>query len=134
MTILQTTGSRPEATQRRSSRWPAAALALGLLLGSVPAAAESRLEGVADQAFLGLAATTCTVVYAPVKVFIAGSGFLVGSTAWIVTAGRREPAFSIWERTVGGDWVITPEHLSGDRDFTVLGRTSQTSARRHAQL
>jgi hypothetical protein len=53
--------------------------------------------------------------------FIGGSGIVVAGAAWALTGGGTEPAMTIVERTVGGDWVITQEHLTGTRDFAVLG-------------
>jgi hypothetical protein len=101
-----------------------ATLITALVLGAAtPAAAGSRLEEAANRGWLGLAAVTCSTVYAPLKVFIGGSGLIVAGSAWVFTGSAREPALTIFERTLGGDWLITPDHLSGDRDFSVLGRS-----------
>ena len=135
MSILQTPESRDTVRRRPAAIRRSAVLFALVAFTAGAASGETRLEGVADRAFLGLAAATCSVGYAPIKVFIAGSGFIVGGTAWLVTAGRREPALTIWERTGGGDWVVTPEHLTGDREFTMLGRRSDSDGgRRHAAL
>ena len=103
----------------------AACLVVAAVLFTGPAAsAKSELREVADEAGLGLAAASCTILYAPIKVFVSATGFLVGGTAWAVTGGDREPALEILERTGGGDWIVTQQHLRGDRPFYVLARDS----------
>jgi hypothetical protein len=106
-----------------TSRWlPLTALLLSLALLGAPRGAAARDAGdIAREAGLGIAAATCTVGYAPLKVAIAASGLVVGGTAWLVTGGSRYPAYTIMERTAGGDWVITQAHLVGDRHFSMLG-------------
>lgn len=95
-----------------------------LLLTGSSASARSRLGEVAHDAGLGVAAGVCTVVYLPIKVFISATGLLVGAATWGVTGGEKEPALEIVERTGGGDWIVTQQHLEGDRRFYVLERES----------
>jgi hypothetical protein len=102
----------------RSAR--AAGLALAVAFFAAPASAESRVGRVAEEVGLGLAAGTCTVVYLPVKVFVAATGGLVSLTVWGLTGGEREPALDILEASGGGDWLVTEQHLRGDRRFYVL--------------
>lgn len=93
-----------------------------ILLTARPAPAESHLVHIARDAGLGLGAAACTAIYAPIKIFIGGSGIIVAASAWALTGGQRDPAMTIAERTLGGDWIVTQQHLRGERDFTVLGR------------
>jgi len=108
------------------SRTAAALVAAGLLLFGSPAlAAESPVRSAADEAGLGLAAGTCTALYVPFKAFVAVSGFMIGGAAWAVTGGEEQPALSILQRTGGGDWIVTQQHLKGQRHFYVLARTDE---------
>jgi hypothetical protein len=101
-----------------------------ILLAARPAAtAESHLVHIARDAGLGLGAAACTAIYAPVKTFIGGSGIIVAASAWALTGGQRDPAMTIAERTLGGDWIVTQQHLRGERDFTVLGRDHEGLAK-----
>jgi hypothetical protein len=100
--------------------WRAAGLALAALLLAAPASAESRVGNVAEQVGLGVAAGTCTVLYLPAKVLVAATGGLVSLATWGVTGGEREPALDILEATGGGDWLVTEQHLRGDRRFYVF--------------
>jgi hypothetical protein len=105
-----------------ASRTAAWLVAAGLLVGGASASAQSRIGAVAEEAGLGLAAGTTTVLYLPAKVFVAATGALVSGATWAVTGGDREPALEILERTGGGDWIVTQQHLRGDRRFYVLAR------------
>jgi hypothetical protein len=124
-------GGGPKMQSIASRRLPLAALLLALsMLAAPPPAAAHSVGDVARDAGLGLAAATCTVGYAPLKVVIAASGFVAGGIAFLVTGGDHRPAVSIMERTAGGDWVITQSHLVGDRNFAMLGPPHRRVAHR----
>ena len=110
--------SNPPRRRRLARMAPVVA---GILLAAAPAPAESRLVHIAREAGLGLGAAACTALYAPLKTFIGGSGIIVAASAWALTGGQRDPAMTIAERTLGGDWIVTQQHLRGERDFDVLG-------------
>jgi hypothetical protein len=110
----------------------AAGLALAASLLAAPAGAESRVGRVAEDVGLGLAAGTCTVLYLPAKVFVAATGGLVGLAAWGITGGQPEPALDILETTGGGDWIITQQHLRGDRRLFVFAPERRGERDRYA--
>jgi hypothetical protein len=98
----------------------AAGVALAAALIAAPASARSRVGRVAEEAGLGLAAGTCTALYLPGKVLVASTGALVGLAAWGLTGGKSEPALDILESTGRGDWLVTQDHLRGDKRFYVF--------------
>lgn len=114
-------------TTSRAAAWLVAA---ALLLAGESASAGSRTGEVAEEVGLGLAAGTCTALYLPAKVFVAATGLLTSAAAWAVTGGDREPALEILERTGGGDWIVTQQHLRGDRRFYVLARDTSPDVAR----
>ena len=114
-----------------TSRAAAWLVAAALLLAGSSASAGSRTGEGAEEVGLGLAAGTCTALYLPAKVFVAATGFLTSAAAWAVTGGDREPALEILERTGGGDWIVTQQHLRGDRHFYVLARDTRPDVARH---
>ena len=114
--------SNPPRFASHRSRAAACVLAGALLLAAAPASATTNIGDAAENAGLGLAAGTCTVLYLPFKAFIAANGFLIGGAAWALTGGDREPAMTILDRTAGGDWLVTQQHLRGDRPFYVLAQ------------
>ena len=114
----------------RASRVAVCVVAGALFLGG-PSAAASRIGDVAEDAGLGLAAATCTALYLPLKVLVSSTGLLVGAAAWAVTGGDREPALDILERSGQGDWIVTQQHLRGDRRFYVFARDTHEDVARH---
>ena len=114
---------------RTLGSWLSRAAAAALLAASLVTAATPASAGIgatAKEAGLGLAAGTCTVLYLPFKAAVSATGFFVGGMAWLVTGGERRPAFTIMERTAGGDWLVTQEHLQGERRFYVLADAQHT--------
>jgi len=91
-------------------------LAIALLPG--PAAARQDRPG----GFATAGSLLCTLVYAPVKLAYAASGLVVGSLAWVWSFGSRRVSRPIFRAALKGDYVVLPEHLTGDRDFEFRGR------------
>ena len=120
----------PLIAQSRHSRVAAGLVVAALVFTAASASAASRFREIADETGLGLAAATCTALYAPVKVFVSATGFLVGVAAWAVTGGEDEPALEILERSGGGDWIVTQRHLRGERPFYVFASDAEMVARR----
>ena len=71
---------------------------------------------------LGAAAALSSLVYAPVKLVYATGGLIVGSFAWAFTAGDTEVATKVFTRSLRGTYVITPDHLTGERSVVFIGR------------
>ncbi|MEE8476705.1 MAG: hypothetical protein V3T01_15215 [Myxococcota bacterium] len=99
------------------------ALALVLVLAAVPmsARAEEEDESLAYEGSVGIGAAISTLIYSPLKVAFAATGLVVSSLAWIWTFGDTSISGPIYERALGGDYVITPDHLSGEMDLELNG-------------
>ncbi len=119
---------------RGSFRAPLALLvACGLLLAASPAAAGSgEDESLGYQGGLGVAAALTTLLYTPLKLTYAISGSLVGGLAWLFSAGDNEVAGPILSAALRGDYVVTPEHLTGRREIEFFGRAPMRSSGRVA--
>jgi hypothetical protein len=93
------------------------------LLGapSIGFAGEKAAE-VSREGGLGAAAAISTLVYGPVKLLYAVGGVVVGSFAWIFTAGDSEVAEKVFVRSLRGTYVITPEILLGEERIEFIGR------------
>jgi hypothetical protein len=100
-----------------------AALTLGalVLLASSPARAEDEENG-GRRAGLGAASMLCTLIYGPVKLLYAGTGTLVSGLAWVLTGGDGDIARPIFVSSVYGDYLVMPDHLTGDRSLEFVGR------------
>jgi hypothetical protein len=108
----------------------AAAAALALAIGSAPARADDQSRG--REAGLGLASGLASMFYAPVKIFYAFGGLLVGGAAFALSGGDQDVAGPVLDASVRGDYVITPKHLSGEDELEFIGRSPRNRKARQA--
>ncbi len=91
------------------------------VMGSASIAADtsgSTPEGVALQATSWL----LTVPYGAVKIAYALGGGIVGGLGWIATGGNTDIAEAIWVPSIYGDYIIQPQHLTGEKQLRFMGR------------
>jgi len=74
------------------------------------------------------------VPYGATKAAFAIGGGIVGGLAWAVTGGDTETAKAIWIPSMTGDYVVQPQHLTGEKTLRFIGgsfdeSTSQRVAR-----
>ena len=86
-----------------------------------PASSDGTEGGSASSAGMGAAAGLSTVLYLPLKAAFAIGGGLVGGLAYAFSGGNENAAKSIWTTSMYGTYIITPEHLRGDRPIRFLG-------------
>ncbi|MEE2665810.1 MAG: hypothetical protein VX681_16975 [Myxococcota bacterium] len=77
---------------------------------------------MAKNAGVGLGSAVASLLYAPVKTGYAFGGVLVGGLAFVFSGGDADVARVVLEPSVMGDYVITTEHLSGEREIEFFGR------------
>jgi hypothetical protein len=111
------------------------ALALGALLAAGPAAAGAggatgQGDNLENEAELGIAAGLASVVYAPVKVAYALGGSIVAGLAYALSGGDMDVARPVLDASLRGDYVVTPSHLTGQRELEFVGRTPEDRALR----
>jgi hypothetical protein len=80
-------------------------------------AADSTPSGVGMQAGSALA----TILYFPFKAAFALGGGIVGGLAYAFSGGSEQTAKSIWIPSIYGTYIITPDHLKGDKPIRFLG-------------
>lgn len=97
----------------------AALLCVPLAPGSAQAADDSASIGI-DFA-TGLGCLLVAPVYGAAKLAFAISGGLVGGLAWAFSGGNIETADSVWNPTLKGTYVITPDHLTGRTPIEFIG-------------
>ncbi|MBH0202963.1 MAG: hypothetical protein HP496_11860 [Nitrospira sp.] len=78
-------------------------------------------QGTASGAGMGAASAAATILYFPFKAAFAIGGGIVGGLAYVFSGFSEPTAKSIWVPSMYGTYVITPEHLSGDRPVRFLG-------------
>ncbi|MDN5942801.1 MAG: hypothetical protein L0H94_13035 [Nitrospira sp.] len=77
--------------------------------------------GTASSAGMQAAAAVSTILYFPLKAAFAIGGGIVGGLAYAFSGGNEQAAKSIWDTSLRGTYIITPDHLQGDRPIRFLG-------------
>jgi hypothetical protein len=97
------------------------ALGAAAWIAAAPLAASAE-ETMRNEAGLGAAAGACSLLYAPAKLLYAGLGSFGAGLAWVLSAGDNEVAGRVLNRSLRGDYVVTPAHLRGERPLVFIGR------------
>ncbi len=131
MESIRETGARRSSGRRRSP-WLRGLVALAILVGisiARPATAASS-RSLGQEFGLGLAAGFGTLFYFPLKMVYSLTGGLVGGLTYLVTLADEEVANAVWEPTIGGTYVLTPDMVAGDEPVSFIGgsRTRSSAA------
>jgi hypothetical protein len=86
-----------------------------------PPSSDSGEGGNASSAGMGAAAGLSTLLYLPLKAAFAIGGGIVGGLAYAFSGGNEAAAKSIWTTSMYGTYIITPDHLRGDKPIRFLG-------------
>ena len=103
-------------------------LSVALVGGPSLASAGDVASETSREGGLGAAAALSTLVYGPVKLVYALGGMIVGGVSWAFTAGDTQVAEKVFTRSVRGTYVITPEHLTGEKELIFIGRNGDLEA------
>ena len=71
----------------------------------------------------GVGALFANVLYVPAKLVYAILGGLIGGGTYLVTAGNKQAADTVWRSAWGGDYVVTPQMLAGEQPLNFSGPT-----------
>ena len=82
---------------------------------------EGSTEATESQGALGVAAALLTIPYSVFKVVFALSGGIVGGLAYVFSGADEKIAKKVWDVSVRGTYVITPDHLKGNKAVRFLG-------------
>lgn len=108
---------------RSPARISSFVLAAALALAPLSAAANEDGEQ-AKGAGLSLAAMGCTILYGPAKLVYAMLGTTTSGLAYLFTGGDWDVAKPIYASSFYGDYIVTPEHLTGERSLEFVGRSA----------
>ena len=92
-----------------------------------PVVNEDPSQSTASGAGMQAASWLVTIPYGAVKVAFAIGGGIVGGFAWLFSGGNDEAAQAVWVTSVYGTYVITPDHLNGDKPVRFLGVSGPNS-------
>ena len=85
-------------------------------------------QGTPSGAGMQAGAALSTILYFPFKAAFAIGGGIVGGLAYAFSGLNEQTAKSIWIPSMYGTYVITPEHLTGDRSVRFLGVAAENDA------
>lgn len=89
---------------------------------------QSTEGGNASSAGMQVAAGLSTLLYLPLKLAFAIGGGIVGGLTYVFTAGDEHAAKSVWNTSLYGTYIITPDHLEGNRPIRFLGIADSNEA------
>lgn len=95
---------------------------------AAPSPSEGTEGGSASSAGMQAAAGVSTLLYLPLKLAFAIGGGVVGGLAYAFSGGNEQAAKSIWTTSIYGTYIITPDHLEGNRPIRFLGVADATDA------
>ena len=104
-------------TRRLAMSW----LLCGFIAIAPLSAMADTLE-MSKNAGIGAGAAVASLVYGPAKLCYAFGGLVIGGLAWAFSGGDRSVAKVVLTPSVLGDYVITPDHLRGERPVEFFGR------------
>jgi len=93
-----------------------------------PSSSEGTEGGTASSAGMQAAAGVSTLLYLPLKLVFAIGGGIVGGLAYAFSGGNEQAAKSIWDTSLYGTYIITPDHLQGNRPIRFLGVADSNDA------
>jgi len=82
---------------------------------------ESSEGGNASSAGMQVAAGLSNFLYLPLKLAFAIGGGIVGGLTYVFSGLNEKAAMPVWETSLYGTYIITPDHLQGNRPIRVLG-------------
>ncbi|MGH7166968.1 MAG: hypothetical protein ACREII_00400 [Nitrospiraceae bacterium] len=82
---------------------------------------EDTTQSTASQFGLGISSFFLTIPYGLAKVVYATLGGIMGGFTYALTGGNEGAAKAVWDTSLRGTYVITPEHLQGDKAVRFLG-------------
>ena len=96
-------------------------------LALVPAALgeTTRQEGTPAGAGLQAASWLVTLPYGALKVGFALVGGVVGGMTYALSGGNLKAAQSVWTTSMYGTYIITPEHLKGEKPVHFIGQSEE---------
>ena len=95
---------------------------------AAPPSSEGTEGGNASSAGMQVAAGVSTLLYLPLKLAFAIGGGIVGGLAYAFSGGNEQAAKSIWNTSLYGTYLITPDHLQGNRPIRFLGVADSNDA------
>jgi hypothetical protein len=89
---------------------------------------QSTEGGDASSAGMQVAAGLSNFLYFPAKLCLAIGGGIVGGLTYAFSGGNEQAAKSVWTTSLYGTYILTPDHLQGNRPIRFLGVADSNEA------
>lgn len=89
--------------------------------GNAPSSVGTSEGGSTSDAGWGVLAGLSSLVYFPLKAAFAIGGGVVGGLTYLFSGLNEKAAMPVWETSMYGTYLITPDHLQGNRPVRFLG-------------
>ena len=73
---------------------------------------------------IGAGTVAGNVLYMPAKVVYGILGGITGGASYLLTGGNTQTANTIWRSSLGGDYVLTPDMVAGQKPIHFSGPTT----------
>jgi hypothetical protein len=100
--------------------------------GGEPQVAQPAQQGVNwKEVGIGAGTAVTNLLYFPVKLTYGVLGGIAGGAGYALTGGNKQVADTIWRSSLGGDYVLTPDMMTGKKPIYFSGasedRTTQAA-------
>ena len=130
-------GVKPSGSDHQVPRLRLVAILVILAFGHlvvVPAGwAKEDSHDTASEAGLGVASVLLSIPYGAVKVAYAILGGITGGFTYALTGGNLKAAEAVWDTSLRGTYIITPEHLRGEKPIRFFGVPPEGKGSRTSQ-
>lgn len=114
---------------RRRITWQVLVILCLVALCQDPVLAETRhddnAESGASQFLTGASCLVVGVPYTAFKLTFAGLGMIVGTFAYALSGGDEHAAQKVWDASLRGTYIITPDHLKGVKRIAFVGSSQE---------
>lgn len=111
-------GERKIVIRYRTMRFGVLIGALVIALHAGPA----RASDAAVEGGVGTASVLASLIYGPIKLAYSTLGVVFGGLAYGLSGGDSDVLTAVITPAVRGDYVITPDHIRGERSIEFFGR------------
>lgn len=101
--------------------------------GTEEAQKQDREQGSASGAGLQVASVLITIPYFAAKGTFALLGAISGGLTYVFSGLDSDAAKKVWTTSMYGTYIITPEHLTGDKPVRFLGVSEESKGPEPAQ-
>ncbi|MGH7934990.1 MAG: hypothetical protein ACREQN_17755, partial [Candidatus Binataceae bacterium] len=77
---------------------------------------------------IGAGTVASNLLYVPAKLVYGILGGIAGGAGYALTGGNEQVANTIWRSSLGGDYVLTPDMLKGEKPIYFSGPNTTSTA------